>query len=96
MLALKKHTSDLKLFYFNFSYELASFKEEQPPYCSNAASHMGAAVLAHVARSGRLDVALRWMELNRRHMPLNSFSTTKVWTFSLFQEYRVTIQSISV
>ena len=39
--------------------ELASFKEEQRPYHSNAASHVGAAVLAHVARSGRLDAALR-------------------------------------
>ena len=28
--------------------KLASFKEEQPPYRSNAASHVGAAVSAHV------------------------------------------------
>ena len=39
--------------------KLASFKEEQPPYRSKAASHVGAAVLANVARSGRLDAALR-------------------------------------
>ena len=39
--------------------ELASFKEEKPPYRSNAASHVGAAVLANMARSGRLDAALR-------------------------------------
>ena len=39
--------------------KLASFKEEQRSYCSNAASHVGAAVLAHVARSGLLDDVLR-------------------------------------
>ena len=44
--------------------KLASFKEDQRPNCSNAAIHVGAAVLAHVARSGRLDAALRWTELN--------------------------------
>ena len=41
------------------SGKLASFKEEQRPDCSNAASHVDAAVLAHVARSGRSDAALR-------------------------------------
>ena len=39
--------------------KLASFKEDQRPNRCNAASHVGAAVLAHVARSGRLDAALR-------------------------------------
>ena len=39
--------------------ELASFHEEQRPHRSNAASHVGAAILAHVARSGRSDAALR-------------------------------------
>ena len=38
---------------------MASSKEQQPPYRRNAASHVGAAVLAQVARSGRLDAALR-------------------------------------
>ena len=33
--------------------KLASFKEEQLPYRGNDASHVGAAILAHVARSGR-------------------------------------------
>ena len=45
-----------------FSYlqfKLASFKEKQRPDRSNAPSHVGAAVLAHVARSGQLDAALR-------------------------------------
>ena len=35
------------------------FKDDQRPNHCNAASHKGAAVLAHVARSGRLDAALR-------------------------------------
>ena len=39
--------------------KLASFKEEQLPYHSQVASQVGAAVLAHVARSGRSDAALR-------------------------------------
>ena len=39
--------------------KLASFKVDQRPYRSNAVSHVGAAVLAHVARSGRLDAAFR-------------------------------------
>ena len=39
--------------------KLASFKEDQRPYRGNAASHVGAAVLVHVARSGRLDAALK-------------------------------------
>ena len=38
---------------------MASSKEQQPPYRRNAASHVGAAVLAQVGRSGRLDAALR-------------------------------------
>ena len=37
--------------------KLASFKEDQRPNRCNAASHVGAAVLAHVARSGRLAAA---------------------------------------
>ena len=41
------------------SLKLASFKEEQLPYHSEAACHVGAAVLVHVARSGQLDAALR-------------------------------------
>ena len=32
--------------------KLASFKEEQRPYGSEAASHLGAAVLAHVVDIG--------------------------------------------
>ena len=40
--------------------KLASFKEDKRPNRSNAASHVGAAVLAHVARSVRLAAALRW------------------------------------
>ena len=39
---------------------LASFKADQRPYRSSAANPMGAAVLAHVARSGRLDATHRW------------------------------------
>ena len=39
--------------------KLASFKADQRPYRSSAANHVGAAVLAHVARSGRLDAAHR-------------------------------------
>ena len=39
--------------------KLASFEEEQRLDRSNAESHVGAAVLAHVARSGRSDAALR-------------------------------------
>ena len=38
-----------------FSLKLASFKGDQCPYRGNAASHVGAAVLAHI----RLDAALR-------------------------------------
>ena len=45
--------------------KLASFKEDQRPNRSNASGHVGAAVLVHVARSGRSDAALRWMELKR-------------------------------
>ena len=41
----------------------ASFKEEQLADRSDASSHVGAAVLAHVARNGRSDAALRWKEL---------------------------------
>ena len=37
---------------------MASFEEEQRPDRSNAASQVGAAVLAHLARSGRSDAAL--------------------------------------
>ena len=40
-------------------FKLASFKADQRPYRSLAATHVGAAVLAHVARSGQLDAALR-------------------------------------
>ena len=43
--------------------KLALFKEDQRPNRCNGASHVGAAVLAHVARRGRLDAALRWTEL---------------------------------
>ena len=39
--------------------KLASFKGDQRPYCSNAASHVSAAVSAHVDRIGRSDAALR-------------------------------------
>ena len=38
-------------------------KEKQRPDRHDAASHVGAAVLAHVARSGRSDAAFRWKEL---------------------------------
>ena len=37
------------------TFKLSSFKEEPSPDRSDAASHVGAAVLAHVARSGWLD-----------------------------------------
>ena len=36
----------------NIDVNLVSFKEEQRPYRIDAASHVGAAVLFHVARSG--------------------------------------------
>ena len=39
--------------------KLVSSKEEQRSYCIDAASNVGAAVLAHVARSGRSEAALR-------------------------------------
>ena len=39
--------------------KLASFKEDQRPNLCNAASHVGATVLANVARSGRLAAVLR-------------------------------------
>ena len=39
--------------------KLASSKEEQRPDRSDAASHVGAAGLAHLARSVRSDAALR-------------------------------------
>ena len=39
--------------------KLASFEGDQRPYRGHAASPVGAAVLAHVARSGRLGAALR-------------------------------------
>ena len=46
---------------FNWSgLKLPSFKGNQRPYRSNAASHLGAAVLDHVARSGRLAAAFGW------------------------------------
>ena len=47
--------------------ELASFKEDQRPNCCNAASHVGAAVLAHVARSGRLAAPLRWTKCSEKY-----------------------------
>ena len=46
--------------------KLASFKGNQRPHCSNAASHVGAAVLAHVARSGRSDAFHRWKKLKEK------------------------------
>ena len=39
--------------------KLASFKADQRPYRSSAANHVGAAVFAQMARSGRLDAAHR-------------------------------------
>ena len=42
---------------------MALFKEKQLPCRSDAASHVGAAVSAHVARSGLSDAAFRWMKL---------------------------------
>ena len=39
--------------------KLASFKADQRPYRSSAANNVGAAVSAHVGRSGRLDAAHR-------------------------------------
>ena len=41
------------------SLKLASFTEDQRPNLCNAAGLVGAAILAHVARSGRLAAALR-------------------------------------
>ena len=46
----KKHNN----FFFSAnicSFKLASFKEERLPYGSIAVSHVGAAILAHVAHS---------------------------------------------
>ena len=40
-------------------FKLASFKADQHIYRSSAANHVGAAVLAHVARIRRLDAAHR-------------------------------------
>ena len=48
-----------KAYILSYRLKLDSFKEEQLPYGSNAASYVGAAVLAHVARSGGLPAALR-------------------------------------
>ena len=45
------------------SLKLALFKEEQRSDRRNAANHVGAAVLAHVARSSRSDATLWWKEL---------------------------------
>ena len=42
---------------------MASFPKEQRPDRSDAASHVGAAVLAHVARSGQSEADFRWKEL---------------------------------
>ena len=47
------------LFFHEYRFKLASFKGDQRPNPCNAASRVGSAVLAHVARSGRLDAALR-------------------------------------
>ena len=53
LLLLLKYTpldaSSLWLGHKNCNLKLASFKGDQRPYCSNAASHVDAAVLAHVA-----------------------------------------------
>ena len=49
-LFLKKYKVRLKL---------ASFKADQRPYRSKAENHVGAAVLTHVALSGRLNAARR-------------------------------------
>ena len=54
-------------------FKLASFKEEKRPDRSNAAIHVGAAIFAHVARSGRLDAALRWKELYLNKTAIISF-----------------------
>ena len=43
----------------HFTVKLASFKEDQRSNCCNAASHVDAAVLVHLTRSGRLAAALR-------------------------------------
>ena len=48
-----------KAYILSYRLKLASFKEEQLSYGSNAASHVGAAVLVHMARSGRSDAAHR-------------------------------------
>ena len=47
--------------------KLASFKADQRPYHSSAANHVGAAVLAQVARSGRFDAAHRWTKPKRKY-----------------------------
>jgi len=44
--------------YQDMPIELASFKEEQLPYRSCAAIHVGAAVLVHLARSRRSEPLL--------------------------------------
>ena len=43
--------------------KMASFKEKQRPDRNYAASRVGAAVLAHMASSGRSDAALRRKEI---------------------------------
>ena len=58
MLIVKKRKSVIRTS-FKGKFKLASFKEKQRPDGSDAASHVGAAVLAHVACSGRSDAALR-------------------------------------
>ena len=51
--------------------KLSSFKEEQLPCRSNAASHLGAAVLAHLVRSGRSEAALKSTKLKWHHFGLS-------------------------
>ena len=46
-MALQMKTSSV----WTIDLKLASFKADQRPYCSSAANHVDAAVLAHVART---------------------------------------------
>ena len=55
--------------------KLASFKEEQPSYRSNATRHVGAAVFAHVAHSAAADWTLLLDERSFNGIDIRIFCT---------------------
>ena len=59
--------------------KLASFKADRRPYRSSAANHVGAAVLAYVARSGRLDAAHRWTKPYTLVLKIKTISKMHFW-----------------